>query len=782
MTVDVNQFITAVFPPLDLAEGKGVIGICEGTFRCVEHEPERTQALVSGRRPTYMVVSTLDGRKRLTKEGTESSDLGRARSNCLEAWVFVLDDVGTKAIAPLVEPSYKIQTSFKEGVPNYQWGYFLEPYDVSTPEGVTYYEACCRAAGIAGISDRGMRGVYRICRVPGSLHDSGFRAAIADWNPKRMWKLPELMRELGLDVDAAMKSAGRRSGRNNLGSVTDPILDWLSLRGDVGETQGEWVSIVCPNHAEHSDGSEVAGYSPLDYESEGRQFKCFHGHCDAWDTKKFLDWVAENGGPSVGAFGPDPVTAEERSILRSVIPTAEIPAEIAEEMEIEAVREEILRDWYYSEGNRSYFRLGADGRPCELMGADGFNNRHGKWMPPTRDGRKVAVRWWRESDKAQMVQSIEFRPDKGPGIYMEGDVRYMNSYIKYEPKNVVADSEISGLWDRHIRLLFGDEADLLMSWMAWVVQHPEARINWCPVLQGIPGCGKTMIGQALAAAVGRHYVAEIGPSAFGDSFNTFMEGKLLVLGEEIRVSGQNRFAVLDSLKTLLTNDYIDVRGMHKARRTILNTASYMVFTNHDDAIPLDHQERRWAVFSARIETREEIAEAGMDQAYFGELKDSIDKSHEAIRAWLLSLDIQAFDPKNRAPETKGAAMMIEYATDSLYEQVFEELISGRHLNANDAIFTNLAVQNVVDLLNRRGGISRKLSEESRWRSYLRAQGWVNREAKYRCDGVPTRVWVNRKMISEGGNITAEKISAVLANRNSLVTTVSNVVDFQRGEG
>lgn len=775
MIVDANTFIAAAFPASELQDG--VVGVCEGTFRCVAHDPDLTSALVAGTRPTYMVVSTLDGRKRLTKEGLESSDLGRARANCREAWVFVLDDVGTKAVAPSVEPSYKIQTSVKDGVANYQWGYFLSPFDVSTPEGVAYYEACCRAAGLAGISDRGMRGVYRICRVPGSLHSSGFRAVVVDWEPDRAWELPVLMAELGLDVEAAMKGASRRVTRES--KVADPVLEWLIGRGDVGQTLGDWVEIVCPNHAEHSDGSEVAGYSPLDHACEGRQFKCFHGHCDAWDTKTFLAWVEAEGGPSVGAFGPDPVTASEREVLSHVIPRAELPMEIVAEMEDEAMRMEILREWRYCEAERSYFRLDGDGRPCEFLSAEGFNNKVGKWMPSTRDGKKAAVRWWRECADAKMVHSIDFRPDLPTGEYYEDETLRINAYVPFIPAKTGFLESVSALWDRHLQLLFGDEAGLLKCWMAWVVQHPGQRVNWCPVLQGIPGCGKTLIGQALAAAVGRQYVAEVGPGAFSDSFNTFMEGKLLVLGEEIRVSGQNRFAVLDSLKTLMTNDFIDVRGMRKVRRTIRNTASYMVFTNHDDAIPLDQAERRWAVFSAVIETPGDLLTGGLDGAYFSALADSIREQPGAIYSWLKAVDLKAFDPKGRAPETVGSAEMIEISTDSLYDLVLNEIKSGKHLNANEAICLNSAVLAITQILNRRGGGDRRLPEESRWRAYLRQHGWVSVTRKYWGADGPTRVWVNTVYVKEGKQVSTDKITAVLRDKNEAIVSVSNVINMNR---
>jgi hypothetical protein len=95
----------------------------------------------------------------------------------------------------------------------------------------------------------------------------------------------------------------------------------------------------------------------------------------------------------------------------------------------------------------------------------------------------------------------------------------------------------------------------------------------------------------------------------------------------------------------------------------------MIFTNHDDALPLEYGNRRWAIFKARIETAEGLIDAGMDSHYFGRLADSIRQSPGAIFGWLASINTAQFDPKSRAPGTDGTEEMIYDTTDELYRQV-----------------------------------------------------------------------------------------------------------------
>ena len=301
-----------------------------------------------------------------------------------------------------------------------------------------------------------------------------------------------------------------------------------------------------------------------------------------------------------------------------------VPIEVARDMETLAERDQILAEWYLCESSGLFVHY-VGVAPRRFVTTAVFNTIHALYMAPgPKGGRMAADKWWAVQPERQIVNDVVWRPDRAPGVFVDDEgMQLLNAYVPYIPEDVRLDAEVCAMWDQHLRELFGADAEILRQWMAWIVQHPDQRINWAPVLQGIEGCGKSLIGQALVAALGRQNVVEVGPGAFTDVFNSWMEGKLLAIGEEIRVSGQNRYAVMDTLKTLLTNDWIDVRGMHRARRTIKNTTSYMIFTNHDDALPLEYGNRRWAIFKARIETAEGLIEAGMDSDYFSRLADSI---------------------------------------------------------------------------------------------------------------------------------------------------------------
>ena len=111
------------------------------------------------------------------------------------------------------------------------------------------------------------------------------------------------MEEMGV-TPATVLAVFKRRGEGKytrLADVKDPIYDWLVEEGRVRGHNAEWVDIKCPWSHLHSDKEiDGAGYSPLDYGTAGRAFKCFHSHGDQHTLFEFLDWVEVEHG-----IGPD---------------------------------------------------------------------------------------------------------------------------------------------------------------------------------------------------------------------------------------------------------------------------------------------------------------------------------------------------------------------------------------------------------------------------------------------------------------------------------------------
>jgi len=284
-----KTFLQTVYPPdLLLPDERPVVAhpdsfTSKETGKLVEFyrqfHPGR-RVLPVGELATYFCLSTVEHqRKRQVKKRLE---------DVRTAFVLVVDDVGTKSEAPPVPPSYILETS----AGNYQHGYLIEPYDVSTSVGQAYFDSCLYSLAESGMNDPGFRSATRLARLPGSLHRTGFPARIVEWNPSRVWELPLLMALCDIPLKTPRKTFALKPGKYDvLTDVDDPVYQWLVENWVVYGHNDQWVHIECPWRKTHTDGvqgSSSTAYSPMDYGRAGVGFKCLHGHCTKRGADDFM--------------------------------------------------------------------------------------------------------------------------------------------------------------------------------------------------------------------------------------------------------------------------------------------------------------------------------------------------------------------------------------------------------------------------------------------------------------------------------------------------------------
>ncbi len=238
----------------------------------------------------YFCVSTVAAQRR--------RQIKKRLADVRTAFVLVVDDVGTKSRAPGVAPSYVLETSLR----NHQWGYLIEPFDVSTDGGAAYYDQCLLSLAAAGFNDLGFRSANRLARLPGSLHKSGFFASLNEWHPWRVWDLETLMAEFDVPM---IKSRPRAVSERAPGIYTrpgdspDPLVEWLQHRHILRGYNSDFLFLECPWRDGHTDGKQgptATGFSPYGYgRYMERGFKCLHGHCSGYGIRHFEEWARKQG-------------------------------------------------------------------------------------------------------------------------------------------------------------------------------------------------------------------------------------------------------------------------------------------------------------------------------------------------------------------------------------------------------------------------------------------------------------------------------------------------------
>lgn len=225
------------------------------------------------------------------------------------------------------------------------------------------------------------------------------------------------------------------------------------------------------------------------------------------------------------------------------------------------------------------------------------------------------------------------------------------------------------------------EQNMLLDWLAYVLQNPGKRINWGLLLQGAQGCGKSYFSSVMQNILGAN-LHQLDSSAIAGRFTGWASGARMVVVEEIRISGTNKYEVLDRLKPYLTNDTIAIEEKGRDQRTVPNFTNYFLLTNHKDAIPISDGDRRYGVLFCSMQNKTQMVKAWGDKvakgAYFRHLFDESERRIDALAHYLLNKTISpSFAAKGEAPETSAKAQMMALAVSPEREQVEDAIDKNR---------------------------------------------------------------------------------------------------------
>jgi hypothetical protein len=231
--------------------------------------------------------------------------------------------------------------------------------------------------------------------------------------------------------------------------------------------------------------------------------------------------------------------------------------------------------------------------------------------------------------------------------------------------------------------LIPDERDrrILLHFMASSVQNRGTKFRWGVVVQGIEGNGKSLLSEFWTYAVGDEVCHWPNAREMTEKYNGWIVGNVAIVVEEIMVQG--RMEVMNDLKTSITQERIEVRGMAKEKRMEKNIANFWFNTNFKDAIIKTATDRRYCVFYTPQQEDGDLEAWGLTNAYFRELVDWMDRGGRAHVAWFLEhmpLDPE-FDPAQlamRAPVTTSTQEAIEINRGPYAQLLLEAIESGRY--------------------------------------------------------------------------------------------------------
>lgn len=249
-----------------------------------------------------------------------------------------------------------------------------------------------------------------------------------------------------------------------------------------------------------------------------------------------------------------------------------------------------------------------------------------------------------------------FRPECIPGeIINDEGVDLVNTYT---PAFITRQKGDPSPFLNHLVKLLPNERDrmIVLSYMAACVQYPGMKAQWCPVIQGCEGNGKSFLGTALSYAVGKRYTHVPDADDLESQFNNWLQGNLLIIIEELKTD--DKYTLVERLKPMITNKRIQIQAKGIDQTTGDNRANFIAFSNHRDCIPISRNNRRYAMLYTAQQSKDDLARDSMPPDYFYKLYEWGDNGGWAVIAWFLS-EYQIADDLNprtlcqRAPETSS---------------------------------------------------------------------------------------------------------------------------------
>lgn len=276
-----------------------------------------------------------------------------------------------------------------------------------------------------------------------------------------------------------------------------------------------------------------------------------------------------------------------------------------------------------------------------------------------------------------------FRPELPPGALVQDEgLVWLNCYV---PVPVQRTPGAPARFVQHVHKMLpnGDDAELLLHWMASAVQNPGAKFFWWPVVQGVKGNGKTLLLEVMVYCMSLRYSHMVNPESMartGNQFNGWIENKLFLGFEEVRTN--ERRDLLELLKPMVTNRRSPAERKGKDQTTIDNRANGLALTNYKDAIPIEDGERRYGIFYTAQQDVADLARDGMTGGYFPALYDWLRNGGYAVVAHYLAtrpLDA-AMDPARelvRAPVTTSTAEAVQESLGVVEQEILDAIDEGR---------------------------------------------------------------------------------------------------------
>lgn len=283
--------------------------------------------------------------------------------------------------------------------------------------------------------------------------------------------------------------------------------------------------------------------------------------------------------------------------------------------------------------------------------------------------------------RAPRAEGICFRPDLPPAtILHEPGRRRVNTWWPAPVANTPGDPS---RFLQHLAKILPHVRDqqIVLSYLAAMVQYPGRKFQWAILLQGVEGNGKTVISRCAAEALGRRYVHWPNARRLEAQFNGWLYGNLAYLVEDVHTKEGSE--LIEQLKPMITGEdgyEVESKGVDQVSREICG--NFIFNTNHRKSLPKTRNDRRLAIFFCAQQNVSDLPRDGMDGNYMSDLYGWLKGGGYAIVTHYLSTyqipdDLNPATKCHRAPQTSSTEAAIAESLGGVEQEILEAIGESR---------------------------------------------------------------------------------------------------------
>jgi hypothetical protein len=263
-------------------------------------------------------------------------------------------------------------------------------------------------------------------------------------------------------------------------------------------------------------------------------------------------------------------------------------------------------------------------------------------------------------------------------VYAIGEERWVGSIPGHQALNIWTpwDRQDTGadidMFVRHLEYLIPDDEERkrFIQWLAHMEQKPhELPHSGYLMYTKSYGIGRNWLGDVLL----RVWRGEVAPSInlsdlLTSNYNGRIGCKRLAIVDEVHM-GNHRIMqpVVARLRQMMTEPMRVINPKYGKETVEYNKLRWLIFSNHDDALPVDTEDRRLHIIAN--------PEKPMPASYYSKLYARLEDADfaEAIGYWLSTVDIGSFNPGAKPKMNAAKKAVVEASKSQLHRDTEDQL-------------------------------------------------------------------------------------------------------------